>query len=170
MHNGMPDITPIGIGVNWRSKLAVAGGTQLNMDDLDPSSAQVMAMLSNQLVAARQALARGAVVMIAPDGYYGIGGREIAFMGRLRRFGAGFAELALEIAAPVVPVTSSVDLDGRITIKIGKPFEASGRSHAQRVDALIAHYIEHLSSVWRTAPGEVHWPHLSKFLALPPAT
>ena len=122
------------------------------------------------LDAARRALSAGGTVMIAPDGFFGEGGVEVEFCGRRRRFRAGFAALAADSGAPVLPLFAPVDEAGRSAITIHPPLAPGpGESRSEAIAALVAAYADALAGQWRRDLANVFASHVEQFLAMPRA-
>ncbi len=121
---------------------------------------------------ARQALQRGEILQIAPDGHHGGKGNMVyQFLGRLRPFSTGFADLAILTGAPAFPLICTNSLDGIIHIKILPPLDApdSSQPREAKQKLLIQQYVTFLEHMWRTHPSGVFRNHIKMYLSRPAA-
>lgn len=123
--------------------------------------------LARVAVEARRALLEQGLICIAADGYVTQRGLTLPFHGRARTFAAGFAELALDADAVVVPASAPIDDRGRVALTIAPPLVEPDRSapRAERRRALIEQYATWLAERWSADPGNVI--NLRTFMALP---
>lgn len=155
--NGFDNVISIGLG---RAERTLKG----KVDD-----GYLMAIRSHLLFQTRQILQQGGIISISPDGLHGNrDGFTFAFHGRQRTFRHGFAELALDTGAPVVPVFVSSDPTGRFQIDFAPPLavEPNAAREAQ-LAALVTQYVNLLRINWATHPASVQWPEMQRHLALP---
>lgn len=128
-------------------------------------------LFANQLNAARQHLAAGGIMRIAPDGHHGASAAlALNFMGRRRHFFTSFAELTLLTEAAVIAVICATDEQGRmghqfVALDVG----AATMSHAERVKSLVTQYVAILRRSWTASPWLVPWYQVERHLAYPPA-
>ncbi|MCP4400858.1 MAG: amino acid adenylation domain-containing protein [bacterium] len=118
---------------------------------------------------ARQILERQGIVYIVADGYKGKSSLALPFLGRLRPFRTGFAELAVQTGAAVIPMFPSLDGQGRITVKFLNPLEPGGDtlSEQEQIERLITQYASLLEDRWLNAPGNIRYSQINQFLRLP---
>lgn len=101
-------------------------------------------------------LRKNGLVGVVADGLQGSGGRERTFLGRRRRFHAGFAELAVRTGAVVVPVVARMTAAGRITIEFLPALaDDPAVEREQRIETLLDQYLACLAEEWRHSPGAV---------------
>jgi hypothetical protein len=133
---------------------------RIEIDPRDPGAARR---------AAERALQSGAVLHFAPDGFFGRGGVELAFLGRRRTFRAGFAALALDTGAAVLPIDAPLDGTGRATVRIGDPLDppAPGLARGVAISTWVERYVARVERLWRADPGNVFADHVRHVLALP---
>lgn len=125
---------------------------------------------ASQLLTAQRLLREGGVVFIAGDGQLGKLPFLLPFCRRLRRFGFGFAELAVRTGAPVLPMFSTVRPGGKVQVEFHKPLVVSGATHQESVARLVQEYVAILEQYWCKDPGSIRFYSLEKFLELPLAT
>ena len=123
--------------------------------------------MTSQLYTGKQMLTQGGVVCIAGDGYQGQTMMAVPFYGRLRRFGFGFAELALSTGATVIPAWTFMEISGKVQVRFEEPLEAHGETHQDQAESLVFQYVAHLKDIWAQHLGDIAWNHVEKFLALP---
>ncbi len=126
--------------------------------------------LARQMHAAKQLLTRGGIVFNLPDARQNLdNARSVEFFGRHRRIATGFAELALETGAHVMPIAYRFSPRGSFVLEFGAPFNVLGpqSSHDERVDSLIGQYANFLRDEWRRYPWNIHWEHLRYYCQLP---
>ncbi|MEW5939974.1 MAG: AMP-binding protein [Chloroflexota bacterium] len=119
---------------------------------------------------AQRRLLDGQIVNVVADASDTHGRRyEATVGGRLYQFKAGFAELALNTGAAIVPHYGSVGADGRQQINFEPPLEATG-DRAGRVERLVAAYAEFITRVWTSQPESAWWTRIRRHLSQPPAS
>lgn len=126
----------------------------------------------NQMIKSKRVLKRGGVVLILPDGKGGLSRKiTVPLHGRIHGFRTGFAELAMETNAAVIPVSLAVDVRKRqVTISFLEPFNtgSTAMSHAERIKGLVKQYAAFLKQEWALYPGLVPFDRMRKHLDLPP--
>jgi lauroyl/myristoyl acyltransferase len=138
-----------------------------------PDSVQVIPLrnsfLARVVFQAEKALKKGKVVHLAADGRRGDSGFVLTFHGRQRHFAAGFAELAVNTGAVVLPVFAPFDEEGRVNIEFLEPLDSGSESmaHSERVESLVRQYARLLEQRWSQDPGNVRPRLAGKFLSLP---
>ncbi len=124
--------------------------------DLTAGGARYDVALVDRTLTGRRMLEARGVVHIAGDGRQGrSAAREFPLHGRSCTFRAGFAYLAEESGAVVLPVFSSLDMRGAIEIEVGVPLEATGDSSEARVAGRISAYVQLLAEKWRADAAQV---------------
>jgi fatty-acyl-CoA synthase len=131
-----------------------------------------LSIFLNQLLNGKRTLTRGGIVLIMPDGHDGLSSCiSLPFHGRMRDFKAGFAELALEADAPVIPVSLAVDVPKRqAAVLFLEPLDngPADMPHPARVEGLVRQYVAFLKEEWNRCPGIVPLSQMRKHLDLPP--
>lgn len=125
---------------------------------------------ASQLLTAQRLLREGGVVFIAGDGQLGKLPFLLPFCRRLRRFGFGFAELAVRTGSLVLPMFSTVRPGGKVQVEFHKPLIISEATHQESVARLVQEYVAILEQYWCKDPGSIRFYSLEKFLELPLAT
>jgi lauroyl/myristoyl acyltransferase len=125
-----------------------------------------------ELYLAQQSLAHGEIFQLAGDGYRGGSEVPVDFLGRRRRFKAGFAELAVAAGVSAIPVFCTLDPAGRIRMEILEPLDPgdSRAEREERVGKLVASYAALLETRWRTDPANLVWDHIRRYFELPVAS
>lgn len=138
-----------------------------------PDSVRVIPLrdsfLARVVLQAEKALKQGKVVHLAADGRRGNSGFVLPFHGRHQHFAAGFAELAVNTGAVVLPVFAPFDEEGRVNIELLEPLDGGSESMArsERVESLVRQYARLLELRWSQDPGNVRQRIAGKFLTLP---
>ena len=125
---------------------------------------------ARQMHAAKHLLKKGGLVFNLPDALQNLGNsRTVEFFGRQRRLAIGFAELAIETSAQLVPVTYRFTQRGFFVMELRPPLQRLGqeRSREERVQSLVDQYADFLRDEWRRYPWNIHWNHLRHYLELP---
>jgi lauroyl/myristoyl acyltransferase/acyl carrier protein len=125
---------------------------------------------ASQLLTAQRWLSEGHIVLISGDGDQGKLPLLLPFCGRQRRFGVGFAELAVRAGASVIPIFHSMAPGGHLTMEFLTPLEARGETRQDTVGAFVRQYATLLEQRWLRDPGSVHIEQLNRFLSLPLVT
>lgn len=113
----------------------------------------------DQLLKSKNVLARGGIVLILPDVQDGLSRSVfLPFHGRMRDFKTGFAELAIETGATVIPISVAVDVRKRqVRILFLEPLDNGqvDMDREVRVERLIRQYATFLKEEWACCPGIV---------------
>jgi len=113
----------------------------------------------DQLLKSKSVLKNNGIVLILPDVQGGLSsGHDLPFHGRRVSFKAGFAELAIETGAAVIPVSLTVDVHKRqVRLLFLEPLDSgpADRDHAEKVEGLIRQYADFLQEEWSRCPGTV---------------
>ncbi len=96
-------------------------------------------------------------------------GHPVQWAGRAKRIRAGFATLALESGAPVIPTYSTVAADGRLETRFFAPFDCGydNAPRQDRISVLLRQYARFVERAWREAPESVPWFVMHKHLRSP---
>jgi lauroyl/myristoyl acyltransferase len=123
------------------------------------------------VVAATRFVRKGKTLVIAPDAFRGDTGGERNFLGKSRAFPAGFAWVAVNAGAIVMPYSCLIDGKGVMHIKFYEPLDSGTVEDdaEERVDRLFDGYIQFLERIWRQDPGNIQPTHARHFLRLPRA-
>ena len=127
-------------------------------------------LYARQLEVALEVLQRGESVLIMPDAQAGTSNsREVHFLGRRRIVRLGFAELALQTGAPVLPLLSEMEPGKPINLRLLAPLDAGDATmpYAARVEHLSNQYLAHLERAWRAVPWALPWDQMKAHLAFP---
>lgn len=124
----------------------------------------------DQLLQAKKLLSRGEIVSILPDAQGGISRSvQIPLHGRMRGFKTGFAELAIETGAAVIPVSVEVDVHSKkVSISFLEPLNTGldDMNHSERVELLVQQYAAFLQDEWARCPGSVPLPQIRRHLGI----
>jgi len=115
-------------------------------------------VLVGEIHRARRILAEGGVVTMMGDGRAG-SSRPLSYLlhNRVCSIRPGFAVLALESGADVVPMTVSGDARGHARVSIAPPLDRGNRglSYGDRIELLVVQYVDVLRQHWAQYPGSV---------------
>jgi lauroyl/myristoyl acyltransferase len=126
--------------------------------------------LARQMHAAKHLLRKGGIVFNLPDALQNLGNsRTVEFFGRQRRLAIGFAELALDTAAHLVPVAYRFTQRGFFVMEFRPPLQKLGQEapREERVDFVLDQYANFLRDEWQRYPWNMQWNHLRHYLELP---
>ena len=125
---------------------------------------------ARQMHAAKQVLKRGGIVYNVPDARGNLdSARTVELFGRQRQLALGFAELALETGAHVLPIANRFTPRGFFVMEIGQPFAVLGpqATREERIDSLVDQYAHFLRNEWRSYPWNIQWNQLRYYCDLP---
>ena len=132
------------------------------------------ALYTQQLDTARRLLQQGRVIDLSADGVQGYStGLTLPFHNRERPFWTSFAELALMTEAQVRLITTTLLAtlpQGPVCVQVSEPLPLASATlpYADRVEALIQHYVTQLERIWCEMPWLVPWYQMERHLAYPP--
>jgi lauroyl/myristoyl acyltransferase len=105
-----------------------------------------------------RALKREGTVLVSGDAFMGEKEVVLPFLGRQRGFKFGFAALAVATGAPVLPMFTSMDSAGHITVHIQPELKQRSRlARKKRIKDLIVKYVDRLETHWKAHPGNLPW-------------
>jgi len=158
------------LGGNART-MRLAGLGRLNKQSLlsiHEETVNDISRLSFQLAKGKRLLVRGGILIIAADGYQGMRKLTMPFLGRLRPFGSGFAEVALSADADVIPVFCPIADNGDVEIVFHPPLIVAGANREEQTRSLIEQYASLLESYWKSSFSNVKWLQMRKYIESPP--
>ncbi|MEW5941626.1 MAG: phosphopantetheine-binding protein, partial [Chloroflexota bacterium] len=119
---------------------------------------------------AQRLLEQGRIVQIVSDADYGQDGRYRAVLaGREYNLKLGFADLAVNTGARVVPKFSMQRADGKIVSALQAPFEEGAGDREERTLRLVQRYIDFINSSWREFPESLRWSRIVRHFRQPVA-
>jgi lauroyl/myristoyl acyltransferase len=118
---------------------------------------------------AQKLLQQGNVIHIVGDTYAKGPGRTypIRIGDREYMIKAGFAELALNTGAKVLPVYGRFEADGRLLTEILPPLDPGRGSRVERIQALIQQYESFINSALKRHPVILSWKRMRAHLLHP---
>ncbi len=115
-------------------------------------------------------LREGKIVHLAGDGFdtTAVDAVRLEFFGRKRLFANGFAEMAMETGAAVLPLFAPFDDRGRVHVEILEPLDPGNQAldRNQRIDGMVRQYARLLEQRWQSDFGNVNRFFLKQFLVL----
>jgi KDO2-lipid IV(A) lauroyltransferase len=121
-----------------------------------------------ELFQAKSVLDRNEILHLAVDGLQGRKGIDFKFLGKSRIFFTSFAELAVRTKAAAVPVFSTIDARGRVTVTFAPELDMGEDTQEDivRVKYIIGQYIKLLEEQWRNGLGNIVAKHIHNYLQL----
>ena len=103
------------------------------------------------------------------DWNWGNGGLPLPFHGRSFHFKAGFAELAVNTDAEVIPIFISLKPTGHFHVAFLEPLNRGdpGINREKRIESLVQQFAELLERQWAQEPANVAWKVMRRFLNSP---
>jgi len=132
------------------------------------------ALYTQQLDTARRLLQQGRLIDLSADGIQGYStALTLPFHNRVRPFWPSFAELALMTDAQVRLITTALPTtqpQGPVAVQVSEPLPLASTAlpYAERVEALVQHYVMRLAQIWGEMPWLVPWYQMARHLAYPP--
>lgn len=140
---------------------ATGSGERLHFIELGRGSFQLQG-----LARAREVLEQGKVLHLAGDGFRGGSAVKVNFLDGTRDLRGGFGYLALQTGAEVVPVFSTLGLDGKVLIEfepvLARPDAGLGQREA--IEIMVREYGKRLEERWRRDPGQVLADQIRQYL------
>jgi amino acid adenylation domain-containing protein len=115
-------------------------------------------------------LAEGRIVQFVSDNEYARQGHAVVLAGRRYFLRPGFAELALNTGAAVVPMFCSMKSDGRIYMTLQPPLIVGSGDRDSQITNLLDQYAAFLNASWKEAPESLRWPRLFRHFLQPLAS
>jgi lauroyl/myristoyl acyltransferase len=133
----------------------------------DINHPQRMAQRAALLLDAHRVLAGNGVVWIMGDGPAGVGGVTATIGNRRLEFRVGAAQLSLSSGACMIPVFTTMQTSGAITLHLDSPIEPAGLWTDDRAATLTAEYAERFARNWHRQYATMLWGYLARFLGQP---
>lgn len=116
----------------------------------------------------QKTLQQGGIVNFASD-WSDAPGRpyQVSVAGHLRRIKAGFAELALNTGATIIPFLRHCLEDGRIQMEFETPLNPGGGDRSLQAEVLIHQYASFIERSWAAHPEAMRWYDILDHFALP---
>jgi lauroyl/myristoyl acyltransferase len=89
--------------------------------------------------------------------------------GRAYQVKAGFAELALNTGAAILPFYGRILPDSRSQIHFLPPLEPGAGSRAVQAERLVNQYVAFVNRVWSESPAILWWNRIRRHLMRPAA-
>ena len=124
---------------------------------------------TRQYKRAKNELEAGGIVQILPDGMQGSRGIPKDFHARKYNFQTGFAELALDTGAHLIPVDVYSTMKGQLQIDYLKPLDkgSAKMNRQQRIEIVVDQYVDYLHKCWQKQPWNTPVHTMEKHLNLP---
>jgi KDO2-lipid IV(A) lauroyltransferase len=117
----------------------------------------------------QQRLQQGAVIHIVGDTAEKGPGVTIRFFAGNREYTVrtGFAELALNTGAAIIPAYGRFLEDGRLLTHLAPPLQAAGATRTEQVTSLVQQYGDFVDGVIRAYPEVLRWRKMANHLRHP---
>jgi hypothetical protein len=115
-------------------------------------------------------LSKGRVVQFVSDNEYSHQGHPVIIAKRRYFLRPGFAELALNTGAAVVPMYNCLKLDGRIHMTFMQPLMIGTGTRGSQIAGLLDQYAAFLNASWKAAPESIRWPRIFRHFDQPLAS
>jgi phosphatidylinositol dimannoside acyltransferase len=115
-------------------------------------------------------LKEGKIIQIVNDGYLGGGGisnHRVVVAGRQYFLPTGFAELALNTGAMIVPQYSTTLADAHVHTTFLPPVSTEPGNRDIQIESLMKQYADFLTSSWKAAPESMIWLRIQNHLKHP---
>lgn len=122
--------------------------------------------LFRQMYKAKEVLNEGNIVHLLGDGYHGMSGTTINFLGKLRGFRPSYVDLSSASGAIVLPTFIECAINGKITIEILPPLDPGDpdMNAEKKRDYMTRQYAKIVENKWIAHPYNVNWRFMEKYL------
>jgi amino acid adenylation domain-containing protein len=132
------------------------------------SETDVATMNAEIAVYGQRKLKEGAIINFASDTEDVIGKTfRLSMGGRIYQMKAGFAEMALNTGALVLPFTRYCLPDGRVQMDIFPPLQVENGRREKQVESMLQIYVDFIEQCWRTHPEAISWTRMNRHLEQP---
>ncbi len=108
-------------------------------------------------------LQEGSIINIVADTSDNYGTRyRVELAGREYQVKSGFAELALNTGAAIIPHYTTCLPDGRVQLNLLKPLEAGEGDRDEKIERLIGEYFSFINDVWVKHPEVIKWHRMEE--------
>jgi len=133
--------------------------------NLSPSSAG--SLYASVALQGQHLLEKGRIVQFVSDIATDPSGFVVQLASRQYNLKTGFAELALNTGAAIVPQYSTILPDGRIHTEFSPALKIPNGSRADKIYSLLTQYISFLNDCWKIAPESLKWNRIRTHLSKP---
>lgn len=134
----------------------------LNLSYVSASSLYASVALNGQHL-----LEKGRIVQFVSDIETDPSGFVVQLASRQYNLKTGFAELALNTGAAIVPQYSTILPDGRIHTAFSPALQIPNGSRADKIYSLFNQYIDFMNDCWKLAPESLKWNRIRTHLTKP---
>jgi lauroyl/myristoyl acyltransferase/acyl carrier protein len=115
-------------------------------------------------------LEEGRIIQFVSDNEYSrLEGYPVILAGRCYNLRPGFAELAVNTGAIVIPQYTGIRSGGQIHTTFLPPLDPGEGNREAQVRSLVDQYARFINAAWRIAPDSLRWPRIKKHFRQPPA-
>lgn len=122
------------------------------------------ALFANEALRGQNLLLEGKIVQLVGDIEYQDSRTILELSGRNYKLKTGFAELAINTGATVIPVYNTLKPDGRITTIFEPAIEPGSGDRDSQVKTLMKEYVAFMNKAWSEAPESVKWTRMRSHL------
>ena len=112
-------------------------------------------------------LQQGRIVQFASDNEYAREGHAVIIASRRYHLRPGFAELALNSGAAIVPQFNRMRPDGSIQMTVLPPLKFGSGNRESQISSLLDQYAAIINSSWCTAPESIRWQRIFRHFDQP---
>jgi amino acid adenylation domain-containing protein len=128
----------------------------------------VSTMNAEIAVYGQRKLKEGAIINFASDTDDIIGKTfRLSMSGRIYQMKAGFAEMALNTGAAVLPFTRYCLPDGRVKTDFFPPLQVEKGNRDKQVESMLHNYVDFIEQSWRAHPEAMSWTRMNRHLEHP---
>ena len=142
---------------------------QSQFQDRKDKRSEVAAATLNAEIAmyGQRHLLNGGIINFASDTDDDLGRTyKVSVGGRIQQIKGGFAELALNAGAEILPFTRYCLSDGRVQLEFGEPLQAGDGDRHEKTERLIHKYAGFIEASWRAHPDAINWTRIKRYLNL----
>jgi lauroyl/myristoyl acyltransferase len=133
----------------------------------DLPASELNALKAGIALEGQHLLAQGKMVQFVSDNEFDNQGYAVIMAKRRYYLRPGFAELALNTGALVVPQYNLMRPDGRILMTILPPFVLRYGNRETQIAMLLDQYAAFINQSWKAAPESIRWPRLIRHFNQP---
>ncbi len=128
---------------------------------------KLSALKAGMALEGQHLLQQGRIVQFASDNEYAREGHAVIIASRRYHLRPGFAELALNSGAAIVPQFNRMRPDGSIQMTVLPPLKFGNGNRESQISSLLDQYAAIINSSWCTAPESIRWQRIFRHFDQP---
>jgi amino acid adenylation domain-containing protein len=140
-----------------------------NFESKKDTEAFDSALFANEALKGQHLLMEGKIIQLVGDIEYQDAKHRLVLSGRKYALKTGFAELALNTGALVIPVFNTLKPDGRIHTIFRPALTPGSGDRETQIGNLMNGYVSFMNSAWSEAPESLKWTRLRSHIRKPVA-